>query len=188
MVRASDLKKSDVIDHNGSLFVVRQIDVQSPSARGAATLYRVRAAAVGGGAKFEERFKGDDEVPTVDLQRRAVHFSYLDGDDYVFMDDEDYSQYALKADDVDNELAFITEATNGVMALKVEDTVIGLELPPSVVLTITETAPAMKAASASARTKPATLETGLVVQVPEYLQQGEKVKVNTAERKFMSRA
>jgi elongation factor P len=70
----------------------------------------------------------------------------------------------------------------------VEESVIGLELPASVVLEVTETTPAMKAASASARTKPATLNTGLVVQVPEYIVEGEKVRVNTAERKFMSRA
>lgn len=188
MTRASDLKKNDVIEHNDALFVIRQIDVQAPSARGAATLYRVRAAGVGGASKFEARFKGDEEVRTVDLQRRMVHFSYVDGDDHVFMDDEDYSQYLLKSEDIADELAFITEATGGVMALKVGEVVIGLELPVSVVLSITETAPALKAASASARTKPATLETGLVLQVPEYLQEGEKVKVNTQERKYMSRA
>ncbi|GAA5110296.1 elongation factor P-like protein YeiP [Alloalcanivorax gelatiniphagus] len=188
MTRASDLKKSDVIEHNGGLFVIRQIDVQSPSARGAATLYRVRAHQVGGGSKFEERYKGDEEVTTVSLQRRPVHFSYVDGDDYVFMDDEDFSQYPIKGDDIADELSFITEQGDGVLALRVGEAVIGLELPASVVLTITETTPAMKAASASARTKPATLETGLVVQVPEYLQEGEKVKINTTERKFMSRA
>ena len=188
MTRASDLKKSDVIEHNGSLFVIRQIEVNSPSARGAATLYRVRAAAVGGGPKFEERYKGDEDVPTVELLRRPVHFSYVDGDDHVFMDDEDFSQYPLKAEDIRDELPFITEGCNGLLALKVGDSVIGLELPASVVLEVTETAPAMKAASASARTKPATLNTGLVVQVPEYIVEGEKVRVNTAERKFMSRA
>ncbi|MDX1804919.1 MAG: elongation factor P-like protein YeiP [Alcanivorax sp.] len=188
MTRASELKRSDVIEVNGTLFAVRQIDVQSPSARGAATLYRVRASAVGGGQKFEDRFKGDEELTTVDLQRRPVQFSYLDGDDYVFMDAEDFSQYLIKADDISDELAFITEDTEGLLALKVEEAVIGLELPASVVLEVAETAPAMKAASASARTKPATLNTGLVVQVPEYIVEGEKVRVNTAERKFMSRA
>jgi elongation factor P len=117
-----------------------------------------------------------------------VQFSYLDGDDYIFMDNEDFSQYLLKAEDIADELAFITEDTEGLLALRVDDAVIGLELPASVVLEVTETAPAMKAASASARTKPATLNTGLVVQVPEYIVEGEKVRVNTAERKFMSRA
>ena len=188
MTRASELKKSDVIEVNGTLYAIRQIEVQSPSARGAATLYRVKASAVGGGPKFEERFKGDEDVTTVELLRRPVQFSYVDGEDYIFMVNEDFSQYLLKQDDISDELAFITEDTEGVLALKVDDAVIGLELPASVVLEVTETAPAMKAASASARTKPATLNTGLVVQVPEYIVEGEKVRVNTAERKFMSRA
>ena len=142
MTRASELKKADVIEHNGGLFVIRQIDVQSPSARGAATLYRVRAQQVGGGSKFENRFKGDDDVPTVSLVRRPVHFSYLDGDDYVFMDDEDFSQYPIKGEDIADELAFITEDGEGLLALRVGEAVIGLELPASVVLAITETAPA----------------------------------------------
>ena len=160
MTRASELKKSDVIEVNGTLYAIRQIEVQSPSARGAATLYRVKASAVGGGPKFEERFKGDD-VATVELQRRPVQFSYVDGDDYIFMDNEDFSQYLLKQEDISDELAFITEETEGVLALRVEESVIGLDLPASVVLEVTETTPAMKAASASARTKPATLNTGL---------------------------
>ena len=108
MTSASDLKKSDVIEHNGSLFVIRQIEVNSPSARGAATLYRVRAAAVGGWPKFEERYKGYEDVPTVELLRLPVHFSYVDGDYHVFMDDEDFSQYPLKAEDIRDELPFIT--------------------------------------------------------------------------------
>ncbi len=75
MTRASDLKKSDVIEANGTLYAIRQIEVQSPSARGAATLYRVKASAVGGGPKFEERYKGDDDVTTVELWRRPVQFA-----------------------------------------------------------------------------------------------------------------
>ncbi len=188
MTKASELKRSDVLSVNGNLFVVRQIDVQSPSARGAATLYRVRASAVGGGQKYEERFKGDEDVTTVALTRHAVQLSYIDGDEYVFMDNEDFTQYPIKRDDIEDELAFITESTQGLLVLRVEDQVIGLELPAVVELDILETTPAMKAASASARTKPATLSTGLVVQVPEYIEPGERVRVNTAERRFMSRA
>ncbi len=188
MTRASELKKSDVIEVNGTLYAIRQIEVQSPSARGAATLYRVKPRAVRGGPKLEERSHAVDVVATVQPQRPPVQFSYVDGDDYIFMDNEDFSQYLLKQEDISDELAFITEETEGVLALRVEESVIGLDLPASVVLEVTETTPAMKAASASARTKPATLNTGLVVQVPEYIVEGEKVRVNTAERKFMSRA
>lgn len=188
MTKASELKRSDVLTANGGLFVIRQIDVQSPSARGAATLYRVKAHAVTGSGKYEERFKGDDDVETVQLRRRQVQFSYIDGDDCIFMDAEDYSQYPFKQADIEAEMAFITEATSGVQALLVEDAVIGIELPQTVVLEIVDTAPGMKGASASARTKPATLNTGLVVSVPEYIEVGEKVKVNTSERAYVSRA
>lgn len=188
MTKASELKRSDVLDVNGTLFVIRQIDVQSPSARGAATLYRVKAHAVVGSGKYEERFKGDEDVPTVDMRRRHVQFSYLDGDDAIFMDTEDFTQYVLKQADIEDEMSFITESTEGVQVLLVDETVIGLELPQTVILEIVETTPAMKAASASARTKPATLNTGLVVSVPEYIEVGEKVKVNTGERAYISRA
>jgi len=188
MTKASELKRSDVLDVNGTLFVIRQIDVQSPSARGAATLYRVKAQAVVGSGKYEERFKGDEDVPTVDMRRRHVQFSYLDGDDAIFMDSEDFTQYILKQADIEDEMSFITESTEGVQVLLVDETVIGLELPQTVILEIVETTPAMKAASASARTKPATLNTGLVVSVPEYIEIGEKVKVNTGERAYISRA
>lgn len=188
MAKASNLKRGDVIAAKGSLFIIRHIDVQTPSARGAATLYHVVASGVDTAQKMEERFKGDREVETVDLRHRAVQFSYVDGDDYVFMDSEDFSQYLLKQDEITDELEFITETTEGVSVLLVEDKVIGLDLPQVVELEIVETVPPLKAASASARSKPATLNTGLVVQVPEYLQQGERIRINTADRKFMSRA
>ncbi|MGB1221508.1 MAG: elongation factor P-like protein YeiP [Alcanivoracaceae bacterium] len=188
MSKASDLKRGEVIAVNGTPYVIRQIDVQSPSARGAATLYRVRASAVQGGQKFEERFKGDDDVTTLEMNRRAVNFSYADGNEYVFMDADDFSQYPLQQADIEEELPFVTEETEGLHVMLVDGQVIGLSLPANVVLEITECAPAMKAASASARTKPATLSTGLVVQVPEYIEAGERIKVSTSDRKFVSRA
>ncbi len=83
---------------------------------------------------------------------------------------------------------FITEETIGLQVLMVDDKPVGVELPASVDLVITETDPSIKGASASARTKPALLSTGLTVQVPEYIARGEKIKVNTAEAKFNSRA
>lgn len=188
MTKASDLKRGEVISANNSLFVIRQIDVQSPSARGAATLYRVKASAVQGAGKYEERFKGDDEVDTVLLMRRAVQFSYADADEYIFMDSEDFTQYPLNVSTIETELPFITEESEGLQVMLVEEQAIGLTLPGTVILEIVETAPGIKGASASARTKPATLSTGLVVQVPEYIEPGEKIRVNTDERKFVSRA
>ncbi|MGC6761709.1 elongation factor P-like protein YeiP, partial [Escherichia coli] len=85
------------------------IDIQAPSARGASTLYKMRFTDIRTGQKVEERFKGDDILDTINLTRRAVSFSYIDGDEYVFMDNEDYTPYTFKKDQIEEELLFIPE-------------------------------------------------------------------------------
>jgi elongation factor P len=104
------------------------------------------------------------------------------------MDDEDYSQYLFKREEIADELLFITEEIKGLQVLMINGEAAALELPPTVDLVIDECAPAMKAASATSRTKPASFATGLVVQVPEYITSGEKIRINTAEKRYMSRA
>ena len=104
------------------------------------------------------------------------------------MDSEDYSQYTLNADVLEEQAGYMTEDLEGMIALLVDGQVVGVELPQTVVLEITDTAPGIKGASATSRTKPATLSTGLEVHVPEYLETGEHIKVNTANAKFVSRA
>ena len=168
--------------------LVKLVDVHSPSARGAATLYKTRFAEIGTGGKVEHTFKGDDMLTSIELNRRDVSFSYIDGEDYIFMDNEDFSQHAFRLADIEDELLFINEDTKGLVVLEVDDKAIGIELPQSVEMVITETDPSIKGASASARTKPARFETGLFIQVPEYIANGEKVKINTNDRKFMGRA
>lgn len=123
----------------------------------------------------------------VDFSRRAVQYLFQDGDMYTFMDVEDYSQYTLSADDLDDQLGYLVDGLEGLSALLVDGKVIGVELPQSVNLEVVDTAPAMKGASATSRTKPATLASGIEVQVPEYIAAGETVKVNTGTGKFMSR-
>ena len=188
MPRASELKRGMAVEYNGKLLLVKHVDVHSPSARGAATLYKTRFADIATGGKVEHAFKGDDSLTQVELSRRPVTFSYNDNDDYIFMDSADYTQYMFKLADIEEEMLFINEATEGLVILLVNDKTIGLELPQSVEMEIIETDPSIKGASASARTKPARFATGLTIQVPEYIANGEKVKINTAERKFMGRA
>ncbi len=95
MPRANEIKKGMVLNYNSKLLIVKDIDIQAPSARGAATLYKMRFSDVRTGLKVEERFKGDDIVDTVTLTRRFVDFSYIDGNEYVFMDKEDYTPIHL---------------------------------------------------------------------------------------------
>lgn len=188
MPKASELKRGDAVSYNGKSLILKKLEVQSPSARGGATLYKCRFTDVETGLKVEERFKGDDIVDSIDLTHRAITFSYVDGDEYYFMDSEDYSSYVFNSEKIEDELLFITEDTQGLEIMLIDGVAAAIELPSSVDLVITETDPSIKGASASARTKPARFATGLTVQVPEYIANGEKVKINTTERKFMSRA
>ncbi len=189
MARANEIKRGFVVNYDGKLLLVKDIDVQSPSARGASTLYKMRFSDVRTGMKVEERFKGDDILDTVTLTRRKVNFSYVDGDEYIFMDDEDYTPYTFNKSQIEEELLFIPEGgLAGMQVLLLETQLLALEMPQTVELEIVETAPGIKGASASARNKPATMTTGLVIQVPEYLSSGDKIQIHIAEHRYMGRA
>jgi len=188
MPKASEIKKFAAIEHNGKVFLVKEISKLTPSGRAGASLYRMRLYDVATGAKADESFKADEMISLADFSRHQASFSYIDGDEYVFMDDEDYTPYNFNKESIEEELLFITEETKGIQVLTVDGSPVAIELPATVDLVIVETDPSIKGASASARTKPALLSTGLTVQVPEYIANGEKIKINTAEHKFMSRA
>lgn len=188
MAKASELKRGMVVDINGVPHVVKQVEAKSPSSRGASTLYKVRFNNLKTGQKLDESLKGDDYFKDADLVRAKVQFSYVDGDNYIFMDTEDYTQYSLNSEDLEGQIEYLTEGLEGIIALLVDDAVLAIELPSSVVLEIVETAPAIKGATATGRTKTARVTTGLEVQVPEYLETGETIKINTETGKFMARA
>lgn len=191
MPKASDLKKGDVVSVDNHLYIVKNIDVKSPSSRGAQTLYKTRFNRIPDGQKMEQTLTGDDMLQAADLRRTNVQFLYQEGDLYTFMEVDDYSQHVVNADVLEDVLPFLAldgDTQEELVGLIVEDQLIALDLPATVVMTIVETDPAIKGASASARTKPARFSTGLEVQVPEYLSTGEKIKINTATSKFISRA
>ncbi|WP_294902836.1 elongation factor P-like protein YeiP [Tatumella sp. UBA2305] len=189
MPKANEIKRGMAVTWNGKLLLVKDIDVQSPSARGAATLYKMRFTDIRTGLKVEERFKGDDILDAISLSRRAVTFSYIDGEEYVFMDDEDYTPYHFNKEQIEEELLFIPEnGIPGIHVLTMDGQILALELPQTVDMEITDTSPGIKGASASARTKPAGMITGLVIQVPEYLSNGDKIKIHIPERRYMGRA
>jgi elongation factor P len=186
--KAADLKRGMVVDIDGIPHAVKQVEAKSPSSRGASTLYKIRFNNLKTGQKRDGSYKGDDMLKDADCVRRQVQYSYLDGDNYVFMDQEDYSQYLLNQQELEGQAEYISEGLEGIMAILMDGEIIAIELPQSVSLTIVETAPGIKGATATGRTKPATLSTGGEVQVPEYLEPGETIKVNTTTGKFISRA
>ncbi len=188
MPKACELKRGTIVEINGIPHSVKQVEAKSPSSRGASTLYKVRFNNLKTGQKLDESFKGDDFLKETDCARVQAQYSYLDGDIYNFMNLEDYSQYGLNSAELEGQLGYLIEGMEGITALLVDGEIMGIELPQSVTLKIVETAPGIKGSSATGRTKPATLITGLEIQVPEYLESGEEIKVNTTTCKFISRS
>ncbi|WP_407334066.1 elongation factor P-like protein YeiP [Enterovibrio sp. 27052020O] len=188
MPKASEIKKNAVIEHGGKVLAVKDISKLTPAGRAGTSLYRMRMYDVATGAKVDESFKADDMLNFADFSRHAADFSYIDGEEYIFMDSEDYTPYHFNKETIADEILFINEDTKGIQILTVSGKPVAIELPSTVDMVITETSPSIKGASASARTKPATVSTGLTVQVPEYIGIGDKIRINTTEHKFMSRA
>ncbi len=188
MPKACQLKKGNVVRINGQLYGVREIAVQSPSARGSATLYKVRFEQVQSRQKLDQTYRGDDQLEEVQLSKRQVEYSYQDGDECVFMDVEDFNQYNVSRQALGEQADWLVEGLAGILAIMLDSRVIAIELPPAIESDIVDTSPAIKGASATARSKPATLENGVVIQVPEYLSPGERVRVSTEDGRFLGRA
>lgn len=187
-MKANEIKKGSVFQVDGQNILVKHVQVQSPSSRSGSTLYKVKGQNIANRQKFERSFKGDEIVEDVDFVRRPVQWLYRDADGCTFMDSETYEQHIVADELLSDELPYITEGLEGLYAMIADEVLVGIELPPTVVMEIAECSPGIKGASASARTKPATLSTGLVVQVPEYLTPGEAIKINTETGEYMSRA
>jgi len=188
MPKASEVKKNAAIEFNGSVYIIKDIERSVPQGRAGGSLYRMRMYDVVTGGKVDETFKDVDMLTMADLIRRPVMFSYLDGDEYVFMDNEDYTPYNINKETIADEVLFINEDTQGLLVILVDGAPVGIDLPSSVELEVLETDPSIKGQSATSRTKPATLSTGVIIQVPEHISTGDKIKVNTAEKSFMGRA
>lgn len=186
-MQAKEIKPGAVVVYNGQPCLVRSLHVQTPSARGAATLYKFRGMNLMSKQKVDFTLKGGESLDEADFQRRHVKLMYTDPDAAHFLDQDDYEQFSLPLTEVADEIQYLTEATEGVQALIYNDQCVGIQPPPSVELKVTQCDPAVRGNSATARSKPATLETGLVVQVPEYLAEGEMVKVDTRTGDFLSR-
>ncbi|MCA9173320.1 MAG: elongation factor P [Planctomycetales bacterium] len=185
---AKDIKPGTVVNYQAAPVLIESVSVQSPSARGAATLYKYRGRNLVTKQKIDITLKGGESLDQADFERRSVNIMYSDATHMHLMDEENFNQYSLELGDVESELRFITDGLAGILALIYNDECVGLQLPTTVELVIAECDPGVKGNSATGRTKPATLETGLIVHVPEYLAQGERIKVDTRTAEFLSRA
>ena len=187
MIGPSDIKRGILLDLDGAPWLVLDTQTQSPSARGAATITKVKLRNLRTSQVLTRSFRSGDAVETADCEKRQVQYLYGDGEGFHFMDEETYEQFTLSADTVGGDAGYLTEGLV-VRSLIYNEEVLSIELPSSVDLEVVETAPALKGATAQAQLKPATLSTGLVVQVPPYLTTGERIRVDTRTGKFVERA
>ena len=185
---AKEIKPGAVVNFEGAPVMIESVAVQTPSARGAATLYKYRGRNLVTRQKMDITLKGAESLEEADFERRAVKLMYTDPTHIHLLDQTDYNQYSIEIGDVEEQIRFVTEALEGILALIYNGQCVGIQLPTAVELTIVQCDPGVKGNSATGRTKPATLETGLIVHIPEYLAEGERIKVDTRSGNFISRA
>jgi elongation factor P len=148
---------------------------------------RTRLKNLDSGAVVDRTFRAGEKMPRVHTETKSVQYLYDAGDEVVFMDTESYEQISLPHGELEGELPFM-QPSSSVMLLMVDGQPAGVDLPASVELSVVETEPGVKGDTVSNVTKPAKLETGAVVQVPLFVNVGDRIKVDTRERRYISRA
>jgi elongation factor P len=184
-IPATQLRPGMIIRHNNDLHSVFSVEHRTPGNLRAFIQAKLRNLRTG--AMFEHRFRSPDPIEKITVDEVEMEYLYNDGDSYYFMDTSNYEQTHLTKDILGDAVDYLIPN----LQIKVEffdGKAVGIELPQTVVLTVMETEPGLKSATASSVTKPAKTETGLVVQVPPFINEGEKIKVDTSEGAYLSRA
>ncbi len=182
---ATQMRPGMIIKHNNDLHSVFSVEHRTPGNLRAFIQAKLRNLRTG--AMFEHRFRSSDAIEKITVDEIKMEFLYNDGDDYYFMDTESYEQTNLKRDTLGDAVEYLTPNLQITVEF-FDGKAVGIELPQTVELTVVETEPGLKSATASSVTKPAKTETGLVVQVPPFINEGEKIRVDTSEGAYLSRA
>jgi elongation factor P len=184
MVSVNDFKTGLTIEVDGGIW--RVIDFQHVKPGKGAAFVRSKLRNLRTGAIQEKTFRAGEKVAKAQIDNRRMQYLYASGDQHVFMDNESYEQIELPSTAIEYELKFLQENME-VSIMMYHGETLGVELPNTVTLEVTETEPGIKGDTASGGTKPATLETGLTVQVPFFINQGDKLIINTTDSSYVSR-
>ena len=185
-VSAVEIRVGNLIEWDKRVWRVLKCYHVHVGGRGGAFM-QVEMKDIEAGTKTNQRFRTEDKVERAFVDARDMQYLYQDGDGYVFMDKQNYEQLTLQSDFLEGQAGFLLPNTE-VQINFYNGRAIGIELPPSVILTVTETEPGIKNATATNSFKAAKVETGIIVQVPPFINQGEKVKVSTNDGSYMERA
>ncbi|WP_019242527.1 MULTISPECIES: elongation factor P [Bacillus] len=184
MISVNDFKTGLTIEVDNGIWQV--IDFQHVKPGKGAAFVRSKLRNLRTGAIQEKTFRAGEKVAKAHIENRKMQYLYASGDQHVFMDNETYDQIELSSAQIERELKFLKENME-VYIMTYQTETIGVELPNSVTLEVIETEPGIKGDTASGGTKPATVETGLIVQVPFFVNQGDKLVINTTDGSYVSR-
>jgi elongation factor P len=184
-VSTNDLKNGMALDLPEGLVTVVEFQHVKPGKGGA--FVRTKLKSVRTGAVVEKTFRADQKVQLAVIDKREMQYLYREGDAYVFMDNESYEQIHVDAADLGQAVRYLKEGDTAVLPMY-RDRVIGVDLPAAVELTVADTEPGVQGDRVSGARKPATLETGLVIQVPLFVEPGGRIKVDTRTGEYLARA
>ena len=184
-ISTNNLKNGMSLDLPEGLMSVVEFQHVKPGKGGA--FVRTKLKNWRSGAVIDKTFRADEKVPLATIDKREMQFLYREGSDYVFMDNETYDQLHVSTESVGNSANYLKEGDAAVLPMY-KDEVIGVDLPASVELEVKDTEPGIQGDRVSGARKPATLETGLLVQVPLFVNPGERIKVDTRTGEYLARA
>ena len=167
--------------------VIVSVTFSTPTARGANTIAKTKMRNLLTGQLISESIRSGSKFEPVDVELASASYLYSDGTHWHFMEAESYEQFQLTAEELGDSTGYLVDGAEGLVVRKVDGRIVGVELPNTVELSVTETEPVIKGATAQAQLKRAVLETGLEVQVPPYLEVGERVKIDTRDGHFVER-
>ena len=183
MINLGDLKKGNSIEIEGRLLQVLQ--VQHVKTKKSA-VYKVKVKDLRNGSITEKSFNAGEKLQEANVERRTLQYLYKESDQHIFMNNDSYEQVAINSEMIETEMQFITEGS-GVQGMMADNEVLGIELPPAVILEVKEADPGLKGDTSSGATKPATLETGLTINVPLFINSGDKLKISTDSGEYLER-
>jgi elongation factor P len=184
MISSNDFRPGVSIVLDGSVW--RVIDFLHVKPGKGSAFVRTTLKNVQTGKQLERTFRAGESVPQANLDKSTMQHTYKEGDEFVFMDMETYEESRLSAAQIGDRVKYLKEGMEAEV-IRWDEQVLGVELPKSVVLEVTQTDPGIKGDTATGGSKPATLETGAVIMVPLFITQGERIRIDTAEDKYMSR-
>ena len=185
MISVNDLRPGITIEYDGAIYSVIEFQHVKPG-KGAAFV-RTKLRNLRNGSIKETTFRAGEKVSRAHIETKEMQYLYASGDEHVFMDTETYDQLTLPTAQIEHELQFLLENMN-VNIVMFQGEILGVQVPNTVQLEVTETEPGIKGDTQSGGTKPATMQTGLVVQVPFFINVGDKLIIDTRTEAYVSRA